>query len=134
VDLKVLNDQRAPTIASGLITVVSAVAARNYVVTAVCTDNASNDASMLNELQTFSLQRPGTLPTIGIPCVAVTANSALGGFATESRSGKLCDTRKLLSALPGYTGATFSDIPRLREECWCSLGDITNYIVSPIQV
>jgi hypothetical protein len=35
-----------------------------------------------------------------------------------------------LAALPDYTGAPFSDIPRLREERWFSLGEITDYILA----
>jgi hypothetical protein len=53
MDLKVLNDERAFTIAGSLATVVLALAAWNYVATAVCTNKSSNDMSMLNELHTF---------------------------------------------------------------------------------
>jgi hypothetical protein len=37
---------------------------------------------------------------------------------------------KILAAVPDYTGAPFSDVPRLREERWFSLGKIADYIMA----
>jgi hypothetical protein len=129
MDLKVLNNERALTIASSLVTVVSALAARNYVVTAVCTGNASNGVSKLNELHAFSLSRQATLSIIRIWCVAQTTNLPLVDFLMEARGPTLSDIQRILAALPDDTGAPFSNVPRLVEEQWFSLGEIINYIM-----
>jgi hypothetical protein len=51
--LEGFDDERALAISSTPVMVVSVVAARNYVVTACCTDNPSNEVSTPNELNSF---------------------------------------------------------------------------------
>jgi hypothetical protein len=87
-----------------------------YVVPDVYTDNGSNKVSILNELHTFSLPRQATWSTIRIPRVAHTANLTLADFLMEARGAKLCDIRRIFVALPDYTGASFSNIAKLRED------------------
>jgi hypothetical protein len=57
VERKVLNDEPAPMIANSLITIVSTLAAKNYIVTALCIGSAWNDEVILNELYSFFLPR-----------------------------------------------------------------------------
>jgi hypothetical protein len=53
----------------------------------------------------------------------------IGSFLTSSGKVKLCGTQRILATLSDYTNAAFSDIPRLREEFWFSLGKVTDYIM-----
>jgi hypothetical protein len=84
--------------------------------------------SILNELRTFSVPCQERLPLIQIPCVGHTANLAVGNFFRGSKGPKFCDIQRILAVLPGDTDLPVSDVPRLQEEHWFSLGEIINCI------
>jgi hypothetical protein len=130
VESKAVDDERAVTIANNLITVVSTLLARGYVVTAACADNISNEVSMLNQLHIQSLPCLPCPPIVRIPCIAHTANLELGDFLTESTGATLCDTQEVLIAPSDCTNAPFSTVPRVREEHWFSLREVTKYIMT----
>jgi hypothetical protein len=67
---------------------------------------------------------------VRIQRVANIADLTLGDLLTESTGTRPCDIRKSLVALPNYASVRFSDIPRLTEEHWLSLGEIVEYIMT----
>jgi hypothetical protein len=93
--------------------VASTLAARNHVVAAVCTDEASNDVAIPDQLQTLPLPRQTASPIVIITCVVHTASLALGDLLKKSISTKPYDIRTILAALADYTSALFSVISRL---------------------
>jgi hypothetical protein len=113
VGLKVLNDEQAPTISENLVMIPSTLAAQKYIVAVVCTDKASGEVSIPDELQTFLLPPQAGPLIIRIPCIAHTENLALGDFGTESGGAKRCHVRRIFTVLSDYTGAPFSDVLRL---------------------
>jgi hypothetical protein len=78
---------------------------------------------MLNTLHIFSLSRQEGLPMVRIPCFAHAENLSVGGSVMESTGARLCDMQKIMSALPNYTRASFSDIWALRKERRFVLGN-----------
>jgi hypothetical protein len=116
MNMKVLNGERALMIVGSLVTLLSTHTARDDGVTAVCTDNASNELSVLNELHTFSLPRQTKLTIIRIPRIPHTANLTVGDSLTESSGTRRRDIRKILAALPDYICAPFNDIRRGQEK------------------
>jgi hypothetical protein len=130
VDLKVLDDERAVMIGNSDVTIVSILTIQTYIAAAICTENASSEVSMINQLHTSSRACQARLPIVRISCLAQTANLALGEILTESAGPRPCAIRNIMAAIPDCTSAPFSDIPRLREEPWFGLGEITKYNVT----
>jgi hypothetical protein len=80
---------------------------------AISSITSSSEVSVHNEWHAFALPRQARLRIIRIMCITYTIDLALGDFLTESRGLELGDIRRFLAAAPDYTGASFSDIPRL---------------------
>jgi hypothetical protein len=134
-DVRFLNiftpdNQKAKVMSNDISPMIRDLEARNYIVTAVCTDNASNEQALLNPVHEFSLQQQTGLPIIRIPCTAHTANLALHDVLEAKPDCILQQIRKIMAAIPTQVGSPFCQLPRLNEERWYSLGDVTSYIVT----
>jgi hypothetical protein len=130
LDLCVTKDQKAKTIGAAVKDVVNTLKEKNYVVTAVCTDNASNEKAMLDPKKDSALQVRTGLPLFRVPCTAHTANLAVHDFLEDDTYQLLPQIKKIIAAIPTHPDSRFATMPRLNEGRWFSLAEVTLYLTA----
>jgi hypothetical protein len=128
LELLDLADQRAPTIAGYVSPVIQKLTAKNLIVTAVCTDNASNEKAILNPDHDYSLQAQTGLPLLRLPCLGHTVNLAMHDFFNASSPSILDGLHEVFRSLPHFPGSEFHAMPRINEGRWFSVADLVYYL------
>jgi hypothetical protein len=129
LDLFDLPNQTSKTISSRVAPVIQSLAQKNWVVTAVCTDNASNEKAILNAEHDYSLQELTGLPIVRLSCIAHTVNLALSDFLHNPLHKILDALQKVLQALPRGARSQFTSVPRINETRWLSCREVVMYLV-----
>jgi hypothetical protein len=132
LDLVDLPDQKSETIARRVAPLIQKLSERNLIVTAVCTDNASNEKAILDSKHDFALQTLTGLPILRLPCAAHTLNLAMTDFLKSSINSQpsiLQLLQTIIQALPKGFTSPFHTMPRLNEARWLSCGDVIMYLL-----
>jgi hypothetical protein len=93
LDLIQIRSQTAESIVSVIVPIVDSLKENKVIVTAICTNNASNEKASLNPKHDFAIQNQFAIPIFRVPCLAHTANlaieDALKEFGEESLYSKI---------------------------------------------
>jgi hypothetical protein len=129
LDLFDLEDQKSKTIALAVTPIIQHLYRSNLVVTAICTDNASNERALLNPANDYSLQQLTGLPILRLPCLAHTGNLGTHDFLNSGDPSILSQLQLVVKSLPRGSGSPFHSLPRINETRWLSCGETVMFIL-----